>query len=248
MFQPKLLPAEQQSPWPYILPFAVLMLIASRTPEITSESVDDVAVINYFWLIVIQVIFTGFILTLVHRRFLRDFPPSADWWGVLVGVVGFGLWIGICGLGIERTLFGWCGMGDWWSSIQRVGFDPYSQISDTGRRTAFLVFRLVLMAMMVPLIEELFLRGWLVRYFDNGQNVEWHDVRLDQVGWSGVGIVALYAAATHPTETIAAVVWFSLVSWLMIKTGKFWNCVLAHATTNLLLGLYVLSYGQWHYW
>jgi hypothetical protein len=47
---------------------------------------------------------------------------------------------------------------------------------------------------------------------------------------------------------IAALVWFSLVSFLMVRTGKFWNCVLAHAITNGLLGIYVITFHQWQLW
>jgi hypothetical protein len=46
----------------------------------------------------------------------------------------------------------------------------------------------------------------------------------------------------------AAVVWFSLVTWLMIRTGNIWDCVAAHAVTNLLLGIYVLVSHDWHLW
>ena len=42
--------------------------------------------------------------------------------------------------------------------------------------------------------------------------------------------------------------WFGLVSWLMNKTGSLWDCVVAHAVTNLLLGIYVLIFAQWHLW
>ena len=49
----------------------------------------------------------------------------------------------------------------------------------------------------------------------------------------------------HPAELLAAAVWFSLVTWLMVKTRSLWDCIVAHATTNLLLGCYVLWSGEW---
>ena len=51
-----------------------------------------------------------------------------------------------------------------------------------------------------------------------------------------------------PPEAIAALVWFSLVSLLMIRTGKFWNCVIAHAVTNGLLGIYIQAFHRWELW
>jgi hypothetical protein len=52
----------------------------------------------------------------------------------------------------------------------------------------------------------------------------------------------------HPGELLAAGVWFSLVTLLMVRTKNIWDCVAAHAVTNLLLGIYVVTYGQWQLW
>jgi len=46
---------------------------------------------------------------------------------------------------------------------------------------------------------------------------------------------------SHPGEVFAAVAWFSLVTWLMVRTRNIWDCVVAHAVTNLLLGVYVVG-------
>jgi membrane protease YdiL (CAAX protease family) len=51
----------------------------------------------------------------------------------------------------------------------------------------------------------------------------------------------------HP-EKLAALVWFSLVTWLMWRTRNIWDCVAAHAVTNLLLGIYVVTQHQWQLW
>ena len=128
---------------------------------------------------------------------------------------------------------------------ERVGFNPFDQITDDNRRAIFLAFRFLLLAGMIPVLEELFLRGWFVRYIENP---EWHTVKLSDVGRRGIIAVAVYSVATHPGEAVAAIVWFTLVTWMMIKTGKFWNCVVAHAITNLMLGIYVTWYQQWHLW
>ena len=52
----------------------------------------------------------------------------------------------------------------------------------------------------------------------------------------------------HPAELLAAAVWFSLVTWLMVRTRNIWDCVAAHAVTNLLLGIYVVTFDQWQLW
>ena len=101
------------------------------------------------------------------------------------------------------------------------------------------------MAVIVPLIEELFLRGWFVRWVEDP---EWENLSLRGLSWKALMAASVYGVLTHPTEAIAAFVWFGLVSWLMNRTGSFWDCVVAHAVTNLLLGVYVLIFAQWHLW
>jgi membrane protease YdiL (CAAX protease family) len=51
----------------------------------------------------------------------------------------------------------------------------------------------------------------------------------------------------HP-EKLASLAWFSLVSWLMVRTKNFWDCVAAHAVTNFLLGVWVVTTGDWRLW
>ena len=54
-------------------------------------------------------------------------------------------------------------------------------------------------------------------------------------------------ACVSPAEMFAAAVWFTLITWLMFKTKNIWDCVAAHAVTNLLLGVYVVLSGDWYF-
>ena len=234
-----------KNPMAFILPFVVFMAIGSRAPSIdATTAVDDIAVNNYFYLVIIQVLVALGLTVFFARHYLREFPFKFDIWGVVVGVVGVVLWIGICSLGLEQKLLQTIGLGSWMP--ERVGFNPFDKISNPTQRQVFVVFRFTLLAAMVPLLEELFLRGWFVRWWEENSN--WHKVKLSAIGMNGIVAVAVYGLATHPGEALAAIVWFTLVSVLMIKTGKFWNCVVAHAVTNLLLGLYVVFFEQWQLW
>ena len=56
--------------------------------------------------------------------------------------------------------------------------------------------------------------------------------------------VNVYAVLTHP-EAIAAVVWFSLVTWYVSRTKNIWDAVAFHAATNFALGLYALLTNDW---
>lgn len=233
----------EPSIWPFVLPFAVYMLIAMRTPDLQPDSIDDVAVRGYLFLVIAQVVVSGVLVLFFLKRILAEFPFRIDIWGFVVGVVGIFLWVSVSSLGIEAAALQLVGLGEWLP--ERVGFNPFAQITDANQRLLFLIFRFSLLALMVPIIEELLIRGWLVRFCENP---DWYKVRLSDVRKAGIIGVAIYAVATHPGEAVAAILWFTLVTVMMIKTGKFWNCVVAHAVTNLLLGIYVVWYEQWHLW
>jgi CAAX prenyl protease-like protein len=91
-------------------------------------------------------------------------------------------------------------------------------------------------------IEEFFLRGFLMRFV---VKPEWWTVPFGQVTRTAAIVGTVYGIITHPAELLAAAAWFSLVTWLMVKTRNIWDCVMAHAVTNLLLGVYVVISGHW---
>ena len=65
--------------------------------------------------------------------------------------------------------------------------------------------------------------------------------------WESSAAVAgtAYGVLAQPGELLAALVWFSRITVLMVRTRSLWACVTAHGATNLVLGLYVLRTGQW---
>jgi membrane protease YdiL (CAAX protease family) len=77
---------------------------------------------------------------------------------------------------------------------------------------------------------------------------DWWAVPFGQVTRLAAVVGTAVPMMMHPAELLAALVWFSLVTWLMIRTKNIWDCVAAHATTNLLLGIYVVTQHQWQLW
>lgn len=226
----------------FVLPLIIFMFMAGMSPNFQGESPAPNAALQYLWLILAEVVVLTALVGCFWKVYLNHFPFRIDYWGVVAGVAGIVLWIGVCSLHLESSVITTMGFSE---LPARPGFDPYSHFPNNIQFLAFVVSRFVLLSLLVPICEELFLRGWLVRYVENPN---WQTVVLAQVGWRGCLAVAVYAAVSHPAEIIAAVAWFSLISWLMIKTGKFWNCVLAHSVTNFLLGVYVMWSHEWHYW
>jgi hypothetical protein len=177
-----------------------------------------------------------------YRRFPFRVSPLA----LVVGVVGVVLWIWICRLELEPKLLAPLGLDALLGLGDRPAYNPLEQLQ--GNPTwayAFLAIRFIGLALVVPVIEEFFLRGFLMRFVQGDQ---WWDVPFGQVTPLAVVVGTAVPMLMHPAELLAAFVWFSLVTWLMVRTRNIWDCVAAHAVTNLLLGVYVVTQHQWQLW
>lgn len=177
----------------------------------------------------------------------REFPFRVSPLAVVVGVVGIVVWVGLCWLDVERThlrlMLKPIGM-DWLiHSGARSAYNPLQQLADYPLCAyGFLAIRFFGLVAVVALVEEFFLRGFLMRFIIRN---DWWDVPIGEVNAAAVLAATLVPMLMHPAELLAAAVWFSMVTWLYAKTRNIWDCVAAHAVTNLLLGIYVVITGQW---
>ncbi|MBN2293437.1 MAG: CAAX prenyl protease-related protein [Pirellulales bacterium] len=244
-----------RNPWVvFIGPFIVFMLLTSLEPTPDKPGGEGIGLsipyAYYPWVYTVKVVLTTLSVLLVAPAY-RQFPFKVSGWAVLTGVVGIVAWIGICKLEIERgvlarlnELVGSLGMGDLIELGARSAYNPFEQIDSTAGAWTFLAVRFFGLALLVPVIEEFFLRGFLMRYF---MQHDWWKSPIGSVNATAVVIGTVFPMLMHPAELLAAAVWFSMVTVLMIRTRNIWDCVVAHAITNLLLGLYVVYSGDWYF-
>ena len=146
---------------------------------------------------------------------------------ISAGVVVFVLWINM----------------DFASFGNPEGFDPY--FFDDGAVAFVLVaFRLFGAAVVVPVFEEIFWRSLVVRYFIDSDFMK---VPVGAFTWASfLGTSLLFGLEHHLwLAGIAAGIVYNL---LLYRTRNIKSCILAHGITNLLLGIYVLKTGNWHFW
>jgi CAAX prenyl protease-like protein len=131
-------------------------------------------------------------------------------------------------------------------SSGRVAFNPFEELKDDPAwLRQFLAMRFLGLVVIVPIVEEFFIRGFLIRYVDDP---DWDEIPLGEAKTAGWLSPTIYGLVAHMTEPLAAIAWFSLVTWMYKRTKSIWDCVIAHAITNLLLGLYIVKFEQWHLW
>ena len=114
-------------------------------------------------------------------------------------------------------------------------------------RTSWIVllFRTIRAALIVPIVEELFWRGWMMRWLINP---EIEKVPLGAYAANAFWITAALFASEHGPYWEVGLVAGIAYNWWMIRTKSLGDCILAHAVTNALLSAYVIVYGQWQYW
>ncbi len=161
--------------------------------------------------------------------------------GVVVGSMGIVAWIFLCGLQVEQAVVGY--LPSFLRPSERPAFQPLVELGGAWA-WGFITVRVFGLAVVVPVAEELFWRGFLLRWWIDPR---WQRVPVGTATWSSCAGVTLLFALAHP-EWLAAAVYCLLLNFLLYWRRDLWLCVVAHATSNLLLAGYVLMTGAWHLW
>ena len=227
-----------------------------------SSSILPISYRHYPYVYTVRIILVTISMAVVWAGY-RTFPWKVSGWSVLIGVLGVVLWVGLCRLDLEEKTIGpidrflgsfipgleegetpSVGLMSILGSGTRSAFNPLEQLkASPAWAYTFLAIRFIGLALVVPIIEEFFLRGFLMRYV---MHEHWWEVPFGTASRSAIVVGTLVPMMMHPGELLAALVWFSMVTWLMLKTRSIWDCVVAHAVTNFLLGVYVVMSGEWH--
>jgi len=109
----------------------------------------------------------------------------------------------------------------------------------------FLALRIAGSALVVPVIEELFWRGWLMRWL---LDRDWQKVPLGTYRAASFWLIAVLFASEHGPYWEVGLAAGVMYNWWLVRTKSLEDCILAHAVTNALLGIYVVAAGQWQYW
>ena len=99
-------------------------------------------------------------------------------------------------------------------------------------------------ALLVPVMEELFWRSYLMRWIEAPQFAL---VDPRRVGLRAVVLSTFVFMLAH-TLWLSAILAGLAYAWLYIRTGRLWPAVIAHAVTNGLLGGWVVLTGNWGFW
>lgn len=106
------------------------------------------------------------------------------------------------------------------------------------------IAKLIGSAFVISAAEEYFFRGFLYRWLRKGRFWEIPVSTYDAATFWGVVLVF----GLEHDRWLAGMVAGAVYGWIVLKTGRILPAIIAHATTNLLLGLYVIHSGQYGFW
>jgi CAAX prenyl protease-like protein len=225
---------------PFVL-FMVILAIRGHVPADGSMGIDP------RWIYGISVLVVSASLAFFWRDYAelaRGTLPSAKelLLAVVVGVVVFYLWINLAQPwmmtdNVMSMLFGTKDVGSATATFRPVNAE--GQIE-----WGLVVVRWVGAALMVPVMEELFWRSFLMRWVDSP---DFEKVDPRTVTAKAVTLSTLVFMLAH-TQWLAAIVAGLAYAWLYRRTGSLWSPILAHAVTNGVLGGWVVLYGNWQFW
>ena len=108
-----------------------------------------------------------------------------------------------------------------------------------------LVLRTTRAAMLVPVLEELFWRGWLPRFLKDG---DFRRIPLGQYTPFAFWTTAALFAAEHGPFWEVGLVTGVVYNWWMRRTRSLGDLMVCHAATNLALSLFVIVTKRWGFW
>lgn len=213
---------------PYVGPFGAFLVILG---------VQDHLARLGGWEASLRFAVMGLIILVLSRRVL-DFRLASPAATVLVGVAVFLIWIAPDKL--------WPGMREHWLFTNSLTGTPANQFNARmSASSVFLLFRVLRSIVIVPIVEELFWRGWLMRWLIR---TDFESVPIGAYARGSFWITALLFAVEHGSFWDVGFAAGILYGLWVVRTKRLGDCILAHAVTNACLSAYVILRGEWRYW
>ena len=213
-------------PWlPYVVPFAVFIIFTG-----IGQYLPEKAHCIYS----LKTVTVGLLLYVFRDSYRHDFGGRLNA-NVLAESVAAGLIV----------LAVWILSDDFLPTLGTPsGFTPGGFGLSKGHEMLDTAFRLLGAAAVVPVMEELFWRSFLMRYLISA---DFQSVPIGTFTWfSFLGVAVVFGLEHYRVaQGIFAGVVYGL---LVIRRKNLMGATVAHSVTNLGLGIYVLATGSWDFW
>jgi CAAX prenyl protease-like protein len=183
------------------------------------------------WIYPLQTLLCAALL-FFFRRYYEFHQLRQTWLVLVIGLAVFVLWIA---------------PQQWFHFPPRDnGFNPEIFSSSPILYWLILLFRFFRLVVVVPVLEEIFWRAFLLRFLISEK---FASVPFGTFGWLSFAVVTLAFAFSHArADWPAALAAGALYNLVAYRTRSLLSCVLTHALTNFALGLWIVANRQWGFW
>lgn len=209
---------------PYIVPYFTFILIGSFARYFPGYG---------YFIYLLKTIITA-ALVLYWFKSYSEIEFGFSFFALAAGILGFILWIVLA----EYMPF----------SASRLPPAGYA-LPGSGKiiSLALISFRIGGSFLLVPVFEELFMRSFIIRWLINSDDFK--SVPIGAFTWfSFAGSIILFVLGHRLWEWPGAIATGIIFTLILYRRRKIFDCIIAHATTNLCLGIYVLYTGKFGYW
>jgi CAAX prenyl protease-like protein len=222
-------PMFKRTAWARILPFItyIAFIVAADLLERLGFTAAELR-----WMYGAKIAAVLLVLALFWRQYHELKSPRLSLSGAALAI-GAGVAVLVLWIFLDA---GWMVIGS------PEGFDPRGPAGQIDWPLALV--RIGGAALVVPLMEELFWRSFLMRWIDAA---DFEKVDPAQISLKSFIISSVLFGFEH-NLWLAGIVAGLAYSALYMRHRTVWSPVLAHAVTNGLLGIWVVSTGNWTYW
>ena len=184
-----------------------------------------------FWIYPLQTLLCGGLLIYFRREY--EFQPlRRPLFAIGVALLVFLLWIA------PQQFFRF--------PTRLFGFDPEIFAAAPTQYWTTLGLRFLRLVVIVPLVEEIFWRGFFLRILIAEQ---FETLPFGTFSWFSFAVVTIAFGFSHSmADWPAAFLTGALYNVVAYRTKSLSSCVLAHGLTNLALGLWIVTTKQWGFW
>lgn len=184
-----------------------------------------------FWIYPLQTLLCAGLLVFFRREYPLAAPRRLIF-TIGIALLVFGLWIAP-----QQLLH---------LPARQLGFNPDRFAGSLGLYWSTLILRFVRLAIVVPFLEEIFWRGFLLRYLIAER---FQTVPFGAFSWLSFSVVTLAFCFSHARpDWPAALLAGGLYNLIAYRTKSLSSCILAHGLTNLSLGLWIVATKEWGFW
>lgn len=165
----------------------------------------------------------------IYRSYYAEFELRPTWQAPVIGVAVFVLWLLL-----------WPGADPKSAAELKQGIAALAP----GARLTWIFFRVFGSVVITPIVEELAFRGYVQRRLIHSDFTE---VSLRQVSLLSVGGSALLFGGLHQAWVAGTLAGLAY-SFACYRRARLIDGMVAHATTNALIAIWVLSWDRWDLW